>query len=284
MKKTPFFSVIVPTFNSEQTILRTLRSIKKQTFKNFQVIIVDDGSTDNTVFLIKNFIKVNNLNIMFHQKENSGGPAAPRNLGIIKSDGDRICFLDSDDYWFSNKLQDAYFYIKNNKDNDVLTSNEIMIYKNKKTKLIYGPATNNFYLDLLTQGNKLSTSATIVKKSFLINNNIFFNEDKRISSVEDYDLWLQIARKGGKFYFLNKFHGLYLLNENSISKNRILHFKSSINVINHHLSELDPQNKKLALFLKVRIRIFVSFLIISIKEFNYKLFLTIVKKILGSKL
>lgn len=277
--------MVIPTYNSEKTIIRTLWSVKKQIFKNFEVIIVDDGSQDNTIFLVNKFIKKNYLDIKIYQQSNSKGPAAPRNIGIKKSKSNRICFLDSDDYWFSNKLIDAYHFLKDNNECDVLTSNEIMIYQNKKKKLFYGPVSKNFYLDLLTKGNKLSTSSTIVKKSFLINKNIFFNEHKNFSSVEDYDLWLQIAKKSGKFKFLNKFHGLYILNQNSISKNRILHFQNSMNVINHHLSEINFRDK-LFLFLKVktRIRVIFSFFLISIKEKNYKLLLNVINQIFISKL
>ena len=286
MNKEPFFSVVIPTYNSEKTIIRTLLSVKKQIFKNFEVIIVDDGSQDNTVFLINKFIKKNYLDIKIYQQRNSKGPAAPRNIGIKKSKSNRICFLDSDDYWFSNKLIDAYYFLKDNNENDVLTSNEIMIHQNKKKKLFYGPVSKNFYLNLLIKGNKLSTSSTIVKKSFLIDNNILFNENKNFSSVEDYDLWLQIARKSGKFKFLNKFHGLYILNQNSISKNRILHFQNSMNVINYHLSKINYRNKIFFLFLKVktRIRVIISFFLISIKEKNYKLLLNVINQIFISKL
>ena len=144
LKKKPFFSVVIPTFNSENTILKTLRSIKKQLFKNFQLIIVDDGSDDNKVFLIEKFISENNLDIKLFKIKNSRGPAKPRNLGIKNSDGDWICFLDSDDYWFSNKLKDAHNFLNHNyNQTDVLCSNEIMIYK-KKIRLIYGPETKIF--------------------------------------------------------------------------------------------------------------------------------------------
>ena len=284
MNKSPFFSVVIPTYNSEKTIIRTLRSVKKQIFKNFEVIIVDDGSQDNTVFLINKFIKKNYLDIKIYQQSNSKGPAAPRNIGIKKSISNRICFLDSDDYWFSNKLIDAYYFLKENNENDVLTSNEIMIHQNKKKKLFYGPVSRNFYLNLLIKGNKLSTSSTIVKKSFLIDNNIFFNENKNFSSVEDYDLWLQIAKNNGNFKFLKKFHGLYLLNEYSISKNRLVHFQNTRNVVNRHFSQLNKSSKNIYIFCKIKIRIFIIFLFISFKEKNFKLFFRIINSLFSSKI
>ena len=284
MKNKPFFSVIIPTFNSEKSILKTLRSIKKQLYKNYQVIIVDDGSDDHTVLLIEKFISENDLDIKLFKIKNSGGPAKPRNLGIMNSEGEWICFLDSDDYWFSNRLKDAYYFLNNNYETDVLCSNEIMIYKNNKTKLIYGPETKNFYMNLLKKGNKLSTSATIVKKKFIKDKNILFNENRNFSSVEDYDFWLQISKYGGKFKFLKKFCGLYLISENSISKNRSLHFQNTRNVVNYHYSGLSKEKKTILLFLEIKFRIFMSFIIISIKERNFKLLLKIIKETLVLKI
>lgn len=284
MKDPIFFSVIIPTYNSEFFILKTLRSVKKQIFKNFEILIIDDGSSDNTVPLINKFILENKIRIKLLKQKNSGGPASPRNLGIKNSEGEWICFLDSDDYWFANKLNDIYLDLKNNKNLDVITSNEIMIYKRKLKKLIYGPLSKNLYLDLLRNGNKLSTSATCVKKNFLIEKKIYFLEDNIFSSVEDYDFWLQIAKNGGNFKFLNRFHGLYLLNEQSISKNRILHFQNTRNVVNKHFSQLNEKNQNILMFCKIKIRIFKSFLFISIKERNFKLLFKIISGLFGSKI
>jgi glycosyltransferase involved in cell wall biosynthesis len=284
LKNSIFFSVVIPTYNSQSTILKTLQSVQKQVFKNFEIIIVDDGSLDNTVSLINNFISVNNIKIKLIKQHNSGGPASPRNLGIINAKGQWICFLDSDDYWFANKLNDVFLDLKHNKNIDVITSNEVMIYKKKIKKLVYGPFTKNFYLDLLKNGNKLSTSATCVNKNFLIEKNIFFIEDNIFSSVEDYDFWLQIAKNNGNFKFLKKFHGFYLLNEQSISKNRLIHFQNTRNVVNRHFSQLNKSSKNILMFYKIKIRICISFLFISIKEKNLKLFFQIINSLFSLKI
>ena len=284
MKNSILFSVVIPTYNSQKTIINTLRSIEKQIYKNLEVIIVDDGSTDSTIELIEDFESKNSINIKLLKQNNSGGPAKPRNLGIAESKGTWICFLDSDDFWFSHKLNDIFLYLKDNSRCDVISSNEVMIYNKKFKRLIYGPSSENFYEDLLENGNKLSTSATCVKRSFLDKNNILFREDIKFSSVEDYDFWLQIAKNKGNFKFLEKFHGIYLLNEDSISKNRVLHFQNTRNVINYHLTKIKEKNEKLPSFFKIKSRVFKSFLFISIKEKNNKLLFKIIINIFKIKI
>lgn len=276
MKNNIFFSVIVPTFNSEKSILRLLKSLQKQLYKKFEVIIVDDGSLDNTVSKIHQYKRQNLLDIEIVQQNNSGGPASPRNKGILKSKGDWICFLDSDDLWFSNKLMDLKNFINQNNSYHVICSNEIMINNNKIIKLNYGPVTSNFYEDLIINGNKLSTSATCVKKKFIIENKIMFNESSKVISVEDYDYWLNIAKKGGKFFFLKKYHGFYLINNNSISKNRLNHFISTRNVLNSHIIRF-KRTKKIYFILRTKFRIFKSFFILAIREKNFKLLFFLIK-------
>ena len=97
IRKPPFFSIIVPCYNSAAFITRCIRSIQNQSFDSYEVIFIDDFSPDNTSQIIKNY-KEKKFRI-FKLKKNLG-PAAARNFGIKKSRGKYICFLDSDDWWF----------------------------------------------------------------------------------------------------------------------------------------------------------------------------------------
>lgn len=106
MQEKPSVSIIVPTYNREGTLPQTIESVLQQTYKNWSLYIVDDGSTDNTESLI---LKYSMEDGRIHYLLNTGkkGPAAARNFGICTSDGDYIAFLDSDDQWFSNHLEDS---------------------------------------------------------------------------------------------------------------------------------------------------------------------------------
>ena len=97
-----FFSVIIPTYNMADHLMRSVKSVLRQNFKNFEIIIVDNYSNDNTKKKIKN---LKNNKIKFFQINNKGVIGKSRNLGIKKSKGEWIAFLDADDEWFSNKLK-----------------------------------------------------------------------------------------------------------------------------------------------------------------------------------
>lgn len=98
-----FFSICIPTYNRSKTILRTLKSLEIQEFKNFEVIVVDDGSTDDTEYIINNYIENSNLNIKYFKKEN-GGKHTALNIGIEKAKGEFFLILDSDDWLIEDAL------------------------------------------------------------------------------------------------------------------------------------------------------------------------------------
>ena len=99
----PLFSVIIPTYNRAGILSRSVDSVLSQTYYNFELIIIDNGSTDDTQqFLIDNY---QDERIVYHYQEGSGSPASPRNAGISSAKGHWICFLDSDDRWHPSKLQ-----------------------------------------------------------------------------------------------------------------------------------------------------------------------------------
>ena len=95
-----FFSIILPTYNRSKTIDKTIESVINQTYKHWELIIIDDGSTDNTKEIITNY-KTNDKRIKYLYQQNKERSAA-RNNGIVNANGDYICFIDSDDYFMKN--------------------------------------------------------------------------------------------------------------------------------------------------------------------------------------
>jgi len=117
-KELPYFSIVICTFNRAELLFRALNSLVLQEFKNFEVIIIDDGSTDNTYEVQKNFrSKIQNLRYIFQKK--SGLPSA-RNLGVTSSRGKFITFLDSDDEFMSSHLLTRYLILEKNSNIDLL--------------------------------------------------------------------------------------------------------------------------------------------------------------------
>ncbi len=97
------FSIIMPVYNSEKTVIRSIISIQKQSYENWELIAIDDGSTDNSLSVLEDFRKIDNRIKVFHQ--NNMGPGNARNYGICMCSGDYICFIDSDDYYEDNYLE-----------------------------------------------------------------------------------------------------------------------------------------------------------------------------------
>ena len=175
----------MPTFNQANFIEKAILSILRQTERSFELIVINNYSSDNTYEIVNSFddnrIKIFNFN-------NNGIIAASRNLGIQKSNGSFIAFLDSDDIWYPTKLEECLKII--NKGYNFISHK---VHFKDKNKLITGIGIkNDFNLDsLLFKGNFIATSSVIVSK-VLLNKLNGFNTRKEIVNSEDFDLWLRI--------------------------------------------------------------------------------------------
>jgi glycosyltransferase involved in cell wall biosynthesis len=130
--KSPFFTVIIPTFNRSDKLQHCLNSVLSQTFTNFEILIIDNGSTDNIRKMIPENFK--DSRIHYFWQKGSGSPANPRNQGIRKSRGVWVAFLDSDDVWYPEKLEIVYNKIQAHSETDVICHNERMCDQmNQKT-------------------------------------------------------------------------------------------------------------------------------------------------------
>ena len=266
-----FFSIILPTYNDLENLKKSIRSIDRQTYKNFELIIVNDGSNDDTKLYLSKlnipYIKVVNL------EKNSGGPATGRNKAIENSSGMWLCFIDSDDFWFKRKLEVMKNMIEEKSNCDVFCHN--LISKNKiskkKIKLFSGPlSANQEYKDLLTIGNKLLLSGTCVNSKFLIENKIHFNsKKKKYISVEDYDFWLNLSFKDAKFFFIKEFLGIYLKHERNLTNNIILHKKNLLFVIRNHVFRIQKFEKnKSRLWKQLYSKHIIELIMIYFNKFN----------------
>lgn len=192
--KNSFISVIVPVYNRADLISETIESILNQTYKNFELIIVDDGSTDNTEEVIGKF---KDSRIKYIKTDNWGGPARPRNIGIKKAKGEYIAFCDDDDIWLPEKLekQIRIFQISNETamlytrfktiEGDVI-SNRIFP-ENGKYK------SGNIFKSLYLR-SFIACSSVVVKRNVLDQVGLF-DTDPNLIAIEDTDLWLRIALK-----------------------------------------------------------------------------------------
>ena len=266
----PFFSVVIPTYNHEFFLKKAVESVLAQTFNDYEIIIIDNYSNDNTQNLIKNF---NNKKINYVKNHNHGLLAISRNMGIEKSQGKWIAFLDSDDTWYPEKLMIINNFLKKNIDYDVICNNELIIDKinNRKVVWKYGPYKSNFYELLIKYGNLVSTSASVVNKEYLLNNNFQFSEERNFAPYEDYDFWMRLAKNDAKFKFLNNVLGEHLFHQESWgSKNRLLCKKSNFYILNYHVFNLQNfTSKNISLWSHVESRLKLDELIESLVNKKY---------------
>ena len=238
-------SVIIPNYNYAHFLGKAIQSVLDQSYTNWEMLIIDNHSTDNTDEVVKGF---NDTRINLFKIHNKGVIASSRNKGILEANGDWIAFLDSDDIWYPNKLETAMNFSSRNKGFEVLRTNELMVNsKSKSTKvLLHGPFENNFYKVLLLKGNRLSPSATLIKHSFLKEKKLLFNESNDYIGVEDYDLWLNLAFYGARFMFINKVMVEFIVHHGNNSAQLLRQRKNFEKLLHDHVFEIqnfnsDPQ-------------------------------------------
>ena len=184
-------SVIIPTYNHADFLREAIASVIAQTFSDWEIIIVDNHSTDHTEEVVKSF---NNPKITLLKIRNNGVIGASRNRGMEHAVGNWIAFMDSDDFWYPSRLSTcAQVFESDTLAPDVISTDELMVFANSKKvkKLHHGPESGNMYRDMLLYGNKLSPSATLVRRAFLDLNKISFSEEPKFITVEDYDFWIR---------------------------------------------------------------------------------------------
>tara|TARA_B110000438_G_scaffold303603_1_gene365907 strand:- start:3339 stop:4271 length:933 start_codon:yes stop_codon:yes gene_type:complete len=230
----PLISVVIPTFNHADFLKVAISSVVAQTYQNFEIVIVDNHSNDHTIEVVGSF---NDDRIHLHKINNNGVIAASRNLGVDQTKGEWIAYLDSDDYWYPTRLQCLLDSMHSDLKYDVISTDEYKINSltGKKTKLIYGPLKGRKYRSLLLYGNRLSPSASLVRKEFLLKNEVRFNESSSFVTVEDYDYWLQLAFLDARFKFIHSFEGEYLVHGGNSSGYLALHKRNELNLLKHHV-------------------------------------------------
>ncbi|MCK4777669.1 MAG: glycosyltransferase [Actinomycetia bacterium] len=260
-------SVVIPTHNHGHFIKETIQCVLGQTFQDFEIIIVDNGSVDNTREIVSS---IEDERIFYHWQEDSGLPANSRNVGVKLAKTGLIAFLDSDDRWYPEKLKKVMEVFESHPNVYLVCHNEYVIKDGKKIgKSDYGPYVDDMYEKLLFEGNCLSTSAVVVKKEKLIEAGMF-TERKDFLSVEDYDLWLKLAVKKNKFFFLEDILGEYILHESNVSSNIEMHYNNLFAVRDVHYGELArKESLKVVKALKRRARSRVGLIRDLLKSGNF---------------
>ena len=207
-------SVIIPYFRKKDTILESINSILKQTYKNFEIIIVYDDENKSDLNYIKEFKNIDNRISVIQNKENKGAGES-RNIGIVNSKGKFIAFLDADDTWHSDKLNKQIEFMKLRNCDISHTSYSII---NKSHKVLgIRKARDFFELKDLLKSCDIGTSTVILKK-YLINDHVQFAS---LRTKEDFVLWLKLLKHNTKIYGLNETLTFWTKSNSSLSSSTI---------------------------------------------------------------
>lgn len=194
----PFFSIIIPLFNKENFISDTISSALNQTFTDFEIIVVNDGSTDNSLGKVE---AIKDSRIKLYTIKNQGVSHA-RNFGINKAKTDYICFLDADDYWYNNHLDHLFTLLEKHPNCGLYAS----AYKKKIGKSLLNSVYKNIpkhsgwsgivddYFESSLVNSIAWTSAVMIPKNILDSIG-YFDENITFGAGEDTDLWIRIALK-----------------------------------------------------------------------------------------
>ncbi|WP_157962693.1 glycosyltransferase family 2 protein [Chitinophaga deserti] len=201
------FTVIIPTYNRADKLKNCLKSLENQTFKDFEVVVADDGSTDHTKAITESFMN-SRLNLRYIYNNNWGGPAFPRNKGIEAATGEWLCFLDADDWWYPAKLAVVAAHCNDTTD-FVYHDFDIYVNGKKNGKQHTGRTLKTpVFEDLFINDNCIVNSGACVRTS-LIRQCGGFSEDREMIAVEDYDLWLRCAKQTNRFKYVSQILGGY---------------------------------------------------------------------------
>lgn len=216
-------SVIVPLYNAENYLKRCIDSIINQTYQNLEIILINDGSTDNTLEIINEYAQKKDTIIVIDKK--NSGVSDSRNLGIEKSTGEYITFIDSDDWLEENAIESLYEQLKKSNYN-IIRGKYIREIENKKSQKAIEKFSYNIedkekniqrLIDLILSGEMYCYVWLLMIKSNIIKNKVFFNN--KLAMMEDTIFYLDLLLDGNDILFSDSITYHYYLNKKSASQN-----------------------------------------------------------------
>ena len=243
MDQRELVSVIMPAYNAGKFIKETISSVIAQTYSNWELIIIDDGSTDDTKAIVEKYVTVDKRIKYFCQQNGKQGKA--RNKGISQSAGSLIAFLDADDLWFPLKLE-KQITLLNETNADLVFSYVDQIDANglkvggwepgNKHECYHGDSGLSFFF----RRNIVHIFTVLARRQAVLQVNSF-KEEPEIQNIEDYDLWLRMLQNNCRFVLINEVLGAYRLHDTQTIKG-----KSSVMKILTMLTEMQIEKKVLA--------------------------------------
>ncbi|HLX54021.1 MAG TPA: glycosyltransferase family A protein, partial [Aquella sp.] len=223
---TPLVSIIMPAFNAASTIKLSIESVLNQTYSNWELIIINDASKDNTASVVNDYYSAENRIVIINLEKNGGLPNA-RNEGLKCAKGEYIAFLDSDDTWHAQKLmKQVSFHLANPQIRISHTKfeifNELGILKTPFKKIVeHNYKKEGFLLPSIYSKNTIGVLTVMVERELLLAVGGF---DTSLWTMEDQDLWIKVAKLGECFGYINENLAKYRLSSNGMT-NKIGKYK-----------------------------------------------------------
>lgn len=208
----PLISIIIPTYNHSKLLPRAIESVLKQKFKDWELIIVDDGSKDNTKEIIN---KYKDIRIKYHYQKNSG-VASAMNTGFDMATGNFFAWLDADNYYDSNILSKIEEYTINNPQTDIFYGNVVVFNTNGPIKTFVPKKKINYREVLLHTSGSVPVQPGVFFKRHLYKQSGGFNSKYRIAG--DIDFWVKVLKLKPSCLYVNKVFGYYLQDDKGISQ------------------------------------------------------------------
>lgn len=204
---TPLVSIVIPTYNRARDLERALTSVRAQSFRDWEALVIDNHSVDDTDEVVSAF---GDPRIRLHKIHNHGIIAASRNLGIERACGNFVAFLDSDDWWEPRKLAESVASLLGGADvvyHDLFSvkrADQKSFWRRARTRQLKRPA----FDDLISNGTALTTSSVVMRRTVLqaIGG---FTEDRSMIGMEDYDAWVRASKVTERFVRLPRSLGYY---------------------------------------------------------------------------
>jgi glycosyltransferase involved in cell wall biosynthesis len=214
----PSLSVVIPAYNRSAELRRVLESLALQTVKEFEVVVCDDGSSEDIPAVLLPFKE--QLAVQYVRIPNSGGPARPRNTAIAAARGDWIALLDSDDWWDPNYIERMQQQLADSC--DVAYCRLRVVHargaeqQGEQRQWVGDAFDGELLRQMIVIGNPIANSAAVVRKAAFEQMGGLC-EDRALSAVEDFDLWLRLAEAGMRFKFVDEVLGSYWVGIDNIS-------------------------------------------------------------------
>jgi glycosyltransferase involved in cell wall biosynthesis len=240
----PLVSVILTTYNRAHIVSKSLQSVLTQTYRNFEVIVIDDNSTDNTKEIITNIAYKDSRVKYFRNNENKG-LAGARNVGINLAKGEFIAFAD-DDEWFPNKLEKQVNLLQTLPENFAVAYSGF--YKVIGTEKIYIPPKNIYpkegsILSSLLKGNFVGTPSILVRKSALLDVGLF---DEKLLMFEDWELVIRLSKKY-QFKLIDEPLFISYDSPNSVNKQKGVIFAHTVEyILEKHFADFEKDKEALS--------------------------------------